>query len=206
MVAVNVSARQIEASGFPDDMAAALGRNGVSANCLEVEITERVLLQEATLTLAVLDRLKEIGVTLAIDDFGTGYSALAYLKRFPFDVLKVDRTFVNDVTLDAEDASLTSAMIAMAHALGLKVVGEGVETTEQKNFLVSQNCDVMQGYLFSRPLPADDFLAFAARYEPDSYAPVRAQGQRRPSDRSPDDRPSDQPKIIRFPSGHADDA
>jgi EAL domain-containing protein (putative c-di-GMP-specific phosphodiesterase class I) len=121
-----------------------------------------MLMQSVDTTLQTLDQLKEMGVRLAIDDFGTGYSSLSYLKRFPLDTLKIDRSFVKDLPRDAEDAAITKAIIAMAHSLRLAVVAEGVETTEQLAFLQQHGCDVVQGYLFSRPVSADDFGALLA--------------------------------------------
>jgi EAL domain-containing protein (putative c-di-GMP-specific phosphodiesterase class I) len=104
----------------------------------------------------MLEQLNRMGLKLAVDDFGTGYSSLSYLKRFPIDTLKIDQSFVRDVTTDADDASLVTAIIAMGHALQLNVIAEGVETPEQLDFLIRHGCDGMQGYLFSRPLPAEE--------------------------------------------------
>mgnify|MGYP001210677964 CR=1 FL=1 len=109
----------------------------------------------------MLHKLRDQGVHLSLDDFGTGYSSLSYLKRFPFDVLKIDRSFVKDVATDSEDKALIEAMIAMAHGLNIKVVGEGAETREQVDFLRSRNCDAVQGYYFSKPIPADQFIDLA---------------------------------------------
>jgi EAL domain-containing protein (putative c-di-GMP-specific phosphodiesterase class I) len=114
-------------------------------------------------TVAVLGELKSIGVQIAIDDFGTGYSSLAYLKRFPIDTLKVDRSFIRDIPADSGDMKITRAIIAMAHSLKLKVVAEGVETADQLKFLRTQRCDAVQGYFLYRPLPQDE-VAHALRF------------------------------------------
>ena len=105
----------------------------------------------------MLARLREMGVGLAIDDFGTGYSSLSYLKQFKVNVLKIDKSFVSDIHADGTDGNIAIAVIGLAHALGLKVVAEGVETDEQRQFLLDHHCDIFQGYLFSRPIPAPDF-------------------------------------------------
>jgi EAL domain-containing protein (putative c-di-GMP-specific phosphodiesterase class I) len=128
-----------------------------------LEITESVVMSNAESAVSVLEKLKSIGVQIAIDDFGTGYSSLAYLKRFPIDILKVDRSFIRDIPADSGDMKITRAIIAMAHSLRLKVVAEGVETAEQLQFLRSQCCDAIQGYLLYRPLREDELAGVLKR-------------------------------------------
>jgi diguanylate cyclase (GGDEF)-like protein len=155
-VAVNVSSLQLQApESFSEQVDFALSRAGLSAGLLELEITEGVLLRDRPIIGALLADLDRRGVRLSLDDFGTGYSALSYLRRFPFHVLKIDRTFISGIPDNQEDAELTRAIIAMAQALGLGVLAEGVERPEQRDFLVEQGCDLAQGYLFSRPIDAD---------------------------------------------------
>ena len=156
-VAVNLSGVQLRQRNFVDSVRAVLAETGLDPAHLELEITESVLMEQAKETLSTLHQLKEIGVQLAIDDFGTGYSSLSYLKRFPVDTLKIDRSFVCDVTSDPDDAALVTGMIALAHSLRLKVVAEGVETAEQREFLVRCDCDYIQGYLLSQPVPPEVF-------------------------------------------------
>jgi diguanylate cyclase (GGDEF)-like protein len=158
-VAVNLSARQFLERDLVAQVKRALRRSGLEGRYLELEITESVAMQGAENTLRTLTELKALGVRISIDDFGTGYSSLAYLKRFPIDTLKIDHSFVSDIGIDANDAAIASAVIAMAHGLGLRVVAEGVEREEQLDFLRRQRCDHYQGYLFSRPLAADEFHA-----------------------------------------------
>lgn len=122
------------------------------AEMLELEITENAIMRNTNITAEILQSLNKLGVRIAIDDFGTGYSSLAYLKRFPLDVLKVDQSFVRDMTIDAGDAVIVEASISLAQKLGLEVVAEGVETEEQLELLRAQHCDMAQGYLLSRPL------------------------------------------------------
>ncbi len=153
-VSVNLSARQLQSEILLADVAATLEKTGLSPTCLDLEITESMLMHNADTAICTLSALKKMGVTISLDDFGTGYSSLAYLKRFPLDAVKVDRSFVQDIAADSDDASITRAVITMAHHLKLKVVAEGVETPEQLALLISHQCDVIQGYFFSRPLPA----------------------------------------------------
>jgi diguanylate cyclase (GGDEF)-like protein len=124
---------------------------------LELELTEGIIMQNAEFTIQVLSQLQEIGVKVAIDDFGTGYSSLSYLKHFPVNILKIDRCFIQDITIDRHDATISLAIINLAHSLSLKVIAEGVETAEQMQFLKKHGCDQFQGYLFSPPLPAIEF-------------------------------------------------
>jgi diguanylate cyclase (GGDEF)-like protein/PAS domain S-box-containing protein len=155
-VEVNLSARQIDDSRIVRTVEEILTRTGLPAEYLTLEITESALMEDATAALDILRALKEIGVQLAIDDFGTGYSSLSYLQRFPLDILKIDQSFVETLGVEAGGDEIVSAVIDLAHALGLKVVAEGVETTAQLQILRSLGCDLAQGFLFSRPLPAED--------------------------------------------------
>lgn len=155
-VAVNLSARQFLQPNLGTDIRRILATHQVDPALIELEITESSLMsdpQEATRT---LEYLKQLGVAISVDDFGTGYSSLSYLKRFPLDALKIDRSFVRDITTDANDAAITLAVISMAHSLGLTVVAEGVETQEQLAFLALHDCDQIQGYYLAKPLPAEE--------------------------------------------------
>lgn len=156
-IAVNVSPRQFRDSNFVQTVLKALETYKLDAPNLELEITERLILDDSIETSHILKTLDKEGVRLSVDDFGTGYSALGYLKSYPFDTLKIDKSFVQDVMKEAEDAALVKAIITMAHSLGLKVIAEGVEEREQLTFLENNDCDYAQGYFFSRPIPADDF-------------------------------------------------
>jgi diguanylate cyclase (GGDEF)-like protein len=156
-LAVNVSARQLQAAGFAAYVERVLAQHDVPPNCLELELTESVLLDDTAETGINLERLSTLGVRLSIDDFGTGYSSLAYLQRYPFDTLKIDRSFV-EALQGANAARLVEAIITMAHGLGMEVVAEGVETEQQLKFLRDRHCDFAQGYLFSRPLPLGALL------------------------------------------------
>lgn len=155
-VAVNLSVRQFAKQNLEKLVSQVLLDTGLPVHCLELEITENMLMDDVEGSVETLHRLKDLGVQLAIDDFGTGYSSLSYLKRFPIDKLKVDRSFITHVTTDPGDASVTQAIIAVAHNLGLSVTAEGVEEKSQLEFLRELQCEEIQGYLFSRPLKADD--------------------------------------------------
>ncbi len=178
-VSVNLSARQLQSETLLADVATVLLQSGLEPACLDLEITESMLMDNAEMAIRTLTALKQKGVTISLDDFGTGYSSLAYLKRFPLDAVKVDRSFVQDITADSDDASITRAVITMAHHLKLKVVAEGVETQEQLALLISHQCDVIQGYFFSRPLsvPAMTDLLSADKCLPDS---LLCSGTRKP--------------------------
>jgi len=153
-VAVNMSARQTRDSGLMDDIEAILAETGLPARLLELEITEGVLMENVNANIDLLHRFQGAGIHLSIDDFGTGYSSMSYLKRFPIDQLKIDRSFVHDVPGDGE--AIATAIIAMAHSLDLTVVAEGVETAEQLAFLQQAGCDIMQGFYFARPMPVPE--------------------------------------------------
>ena len=162
-MSVNLSPRQFRQKNLVEMIAGVLEKTGLDASLLDLEITEGMIMHRADQAVAVLERLHKLGVRLSVDDFGTGYSSLSYLKRFPVQTLKIDRSFVNDLTTDGDDGSIVTAIIAMAKSLKLEVVAEGVETREQLAFLTRLHCDKYQGYLFSRPIPADDCLRLLER-------------------------------------------
>lgn len=166
-IAVNLSARQFEREGLAAMIKRGLGYSGLDSSCLELELTESLVMQDPEASRELLNSLKsEEGVRVSVDDFGTGYSSLSYLKLFPLDVLKIDKSFVRDIAKDPNDAAIVSAVISMSHALGLKVIAEGVETEEQLDFLREQGCDQAQGYLFSPPVPAEDFVRLLESTKP----------------------------------------
>ncbi|MEN9478669.1 MAG: hypothetical protein RLZZ298_64 [Pseudomonadota bacterium] len=159
-VAVNVSARQLRRRDFCEVVAGVLAESGLPAELLELEITESSVMENPEEAIEILQRIGRMGVTLAIDDFGTGYSSLAYLKLFPIDHLKIDRSFVADIEVDLNDRAIAFGTIALAHSLGLNVIAEGVETEDQLELLRSNGCDEVQGYLFSKPLNSAAAFAF----------------------------------------------
>ncbi|MFC4159430.1 EAL domain-containing protein [Chitinimonas lacunae] len=156
-VALNLSAVQFNDVHLPQTLQAALERHKLPSDYLELELTESAVMRDPDRAIRLLYAFRELGFKLSLDDFGTGYSSLAYLKRFPFDCLKIDRAFVTDLTRNADDAAIATAIIALAHQLKLRTVAEGVETEAQLNFLRRHGCDEMQGFYFSRPLEAEDF-------------------------------------------------
>lgn len=161
--AINLSPVDFRQGDFLPALKRVLESSGVDPGCIELEITERLLVQDHEGSALVLQGAKSLGVRLAIDDFGTGYSNLGYLKLFPVDTLKIDQSFVRDIGVHEKDAALVAAIIAMSDSLGLTVTAEGVETAEQLEFLTSRHCDEAQGYHFSRALPAAEFAEFARR-------------------------------------------
>ena len=154
-VAVNISAVQFRNPGLMQVIVGALAASGLQPTRLEIEITETVLLQNKESTLAVLHQLRALGVRIALDDFGTGYSSLTYLQSFPFDKIKIDRSFVRDITDNTGSLNIVRAVAALANGMGMTTTAEGVETREQLDAIVSEGCTEMQGFLFSKPLPAD---------------------------------------------------
>jgi diguanylate cyclase (GGDEF)-like protein/PAS domain S-box-containing protein len=159
-VSVNVSSRQFRDGELVATVAQVLADTGMAPERLELEVTESLLLEDVEGTAQILERLQALGVRIALDDFGTGYSSLSYLKRFPFGVLKIDRSFVSGINEDPDAAALCEAIIQMAHVLSLKVIAEGVETAEQLEYLAARGVDLVQGYYYSRPLPAAEFLLY----------------------------------------------
>jgi len=156
-MAVNLSARQFADENLLEDIATVLREVGMKPELLELELTESMVMQNAERAGKVLAALKKLGVRLAIDDFGVGYSSLTHLKRFPIDTLKVDRSFIRDIPQDSEDKAITQAIITMGRSLDLTVVAEGVETLEQQTFLRDHDCDELQGFFFSKPIPSEQF-------------------------------------------------
>lgn len=163
-IAINVSGAQFHQSDLVAFTAQLLEETGVAPQHIELEVTESVFMDDLNHAVDVLQKLHALGVELAIDDFGTGYSSLSYLRKFPIDRLKIDQSFIRDALNDANDASITKTIIALGHSLNLKVIAEGVETKEHEIFLIEQNCDEVQGFRYSRPVPEDKFFEFAVQY------------------------------------------
>ena len=162
-LAVNVSARQFRHPDFVEQVLAVLDHSGANPQKLKLELTESLLLDDVEDIIAKMTALKAHGVGFSLDDFGTGYSSLSYLKRLPLDQLKIDQSFVRDVLTDPDDAAIARTIVALAQSLGLDVIAEGVETEEQRDFLERNGCHAYQGYLFSRPLPLEEFERFQNR-------------------------------------------
>ncbi len=157
IVSVNLSDRQFKRENLYQTICAALEKYGLESECLELELTEKIIMQSLDSATATLDKLRDLGVQLSIDDFGTGYSSLTQLQRCPIDTLKIDRSFIRDIETSQNNSAITEAIIAMAHKLNIKVIAEGVETEAQKRFLIERNCQQAQGYLYSPPVPPEEF-------------------------------------------------
>jgi EAL domain-containing protein (putative c-di-GMP-specific phosphodiesterase class I) len=153
-MAINVSAKQLSRKSFADRVRTLIEETGVDPSLVEIEVTEGVIVEGAGEAREAIDQIAALGVGIAIDDFGTGYSGLAYLKRLPIDTVKIDQSFVRDLTIDPDDAAIVTAIVAMARSLGVDVIAEGVETEEQVAELKRLGCQRAQGFLLSRPMPA----------------------------------------------------
>ena len=163
-IAINLSARQFKQSSFVDTISQTLGDYKIPAHLLELELTESMLMKDVPQTTAKLNQLKRMGFRISIDDFGTGFSSLNYLRHFPLDVLKIDQSFVRELFDDGAALAIIESIIALARSLGMRTVAEGVETAEQRSILESRGCDILQGYLISRPLPEPEFLEWVKNY------------------------------------------
>jgi len=160
VIAVNISAIQFRDSKFPVLVTSILDEENLPHRYLELELTEAAAMDNPEAAVTMMDKLDSLGIRMSIDDFGTGYSSLSYLKRFKVYKLKIDRSFVRDITEDAEDKAIVAAIINMATSLGVRTIAEGVETAGQLAFLRLQGCNEVQGYYFSRPMPADEFETY----------------------------------------------
>ena len=163
-IAINLSPRQFSDPELVESIRQILLEERLGGERIELELTESLLLDATDATRLQLEALKGLGLTLAMDDFGTGYSSLSYLKKFPIDVIKIDRSFIRDIPANQDDMQITAAVVAMAHSLRLKVVAEGIENAEQLTFLRRQHCDIGQGYLFDQPIDGRHLLARLQQY------------------------------------------
>jgi EAL domain-containing protein (putative c-di-GMP-specific phosphodiesterase class I) len=168
-IAVNLSPLHFKHKDLAQTIAKILQQTELDARYLELEVTESVIMQttdtDADAVVGTMLKLKETGIHVSIDDFGTGYSSLSYLKRFPVDTVKIDQSFIRDITTNPDDAAIAKAIISIAHSLTLRVIAEGVETEDQLNFLRAESCDEIQGFFLSRAVPADDFAEFVKAHE-----------------------------------------
>ncbi len=161
-VSINCSTLQFIQDGFVEKIESTIRNAGIVPEFIGIEITESCIVENVERSVDILGRLKALGIRISVDDFGTGYSSLAYLKRFPIDILKIDQSFVRDTDMHPSDRNIISAIIAMAHGMGIRVIAEGVETRDQLEFLKSEGCDYVQGFLFSRAIPSDDLARYIA--------------------------------------------
>jgi len=159
LLAVNVSAKQFRQTDFVDQVKAIVEYHGIDPCLLKLELTESLLLDNIDATIATMSALKDIGIQFSLDDFGTGYSSLQYLKRLPLDQLKIDQSFVRDITFDSSDSAIVRTIIAMARGLNLQYIAEGVETEDQRQLLLNMDCTHFQGYLYGKPMPIEQFEA-----------------------------------------------
>ncbi|MGB4057342.1 MAG: EAL domain-containing protein, partial [Alphaproteobacteria bacterium] len=164
-IAVNVAAAQFVQGDIVNNVQKILKATGLPANKLELEVTESVFMEDINHTIATLQSLHALGVEIAIDDFGTGYSSLSYLRQFPIDRLKIDQSFIRNALNDQNDASIARTIVRLGHSLNLKVIAEGVETKDHEKFLMSEGCDEVQGFRYSRPIPHDQFVEFVRKYD-----------------------------------------
>jgi diguanylate cyclase (GGDEF)-like protein len=171
-IAVNISSKQFTDGDIVNHVRTILKQSGLPASLLELEITEGVLINDAPNVHEIFHELKSFGVNLSLDDFGTGYASLSYLKRYPFNILKIDRSFVHDIDNNIDDVTLTNAIIVMAHSFKMKVIAEGVENLQQRRLLRERNCDMVQGYLYSPALPAEQFMTWAKNYSETQYSNI----------------------------------
>jgi EAL domain-containing protein (putative c-di-GMP-specific phosphodiesterase class I) len=181
-MAVNLSGLQFRRPGLSSQVRKVLMKTGLPPEYLELELTESILMGDTKGTITALHELKEMGLKLSVDDFGTGYSSLSYLKHFPLDYLKIDRSFVRDIEHERDDAALTNAIITMAHGLGLKVIAEGIENITQLVILRAQLCDIAQGFLFSKPIPANEVLAFVTKAHEQDLPGIKLESSNRYGD------------------------
>jgi EAL domain-containing protein (putative c-di-GMP-specific phosphodiesterase class I) len=156
-IAINISAKQFQQETFIDTVLKTIKETKVKPSLLELEITENSMMQDTNKNIVILNKLKDMGLKISIDDFGTGFSSLNYIMKFAADILKIDRSFISNLLVSSTNTAITIAIINMAHSLNLKVIAEGVETEEQLKFLKEQNCNEIQGYLFSKPVPPEEF-------------------------------------------------
>lgn len=163
-VSVNISSRQFRSDSLVDSVAAALRSSALAPEFLELELTESLLVENTGSAISIMTRLKKLGVALSIDDFGAGYSSLGYLRQFPIDFLKVDRSFIRDMDKNPKDAAIVRAISALARSLGIGFVAEGVEEASQAEYLRTCDCAEMQGFLFGRPVPAEELPEAVARF------------------------------------------
>ncbi len=157
-LSMNVSPREFRQKDFVNQIEQALKKYALPGKQIEIEVTENLLLDDISDTIEKMERLRKLGISFSIDDFGTGYSSMAYLKKLPVDTLKIDRSFIQDVLSDNNDATIVKTILSMSHMLGLKVIAEGVENKDTWNFLEQHGCQYFQGYLIGKPMPFEEFM------------------------------------------------